>query len=176
MRHLLANIATYTIAAGLFIGAALFARMRESQYMLTKEDAVLAQFEPGRDFDWEALGPDVYRRNCMNCHARDGAGWDQYPPLAPAAGIAELPSGREYLIDLHLYGLASTRWRAPMPPMAHMHDVEIAAVLNHIMDVYGPPGDAPRVFEPGDVAERRGQRLRPRDVNERRPVEADRIR
>src|SRR5690606_15126311 len=42
MRHFLANVVAYTLAVSLFIGAALFARMRQSQYTLTYQATVLA--------------------------------------------------------------------------------------------------------------------------------------
>lgn len=175
MRHFLANVVAYVIAVSLFIGAALFARMRHSQYTLTYQDTVLAQFEaaPANEFRWNELGPASYVRNCRNCHGADGRGWDQYPPLQPAAAFSADAAGRDYLIDVHLYGLASPRWGAPMPPMGHMHDVEIAAVINYMLTTFGDVTDEARLLVPSDVAARRGERLRPAEVNERRPA-ADR--
>ncbi|HSJ09040.1 MAG TPA: cytochrome c [Longimicrobiales bacterium] len=171
MRHLLANVVTYTLAVSLFIGAALFARMRQSQYTLTYQGTVLAQYEPApaHEFDWQELGSASYVRNCRNCHGADGRGWDQYPPLEPAAEFSADPAGRNYLIDVHLYGLASRRWGAPMPPMGHMHDVEIAAVMNYMLTAFGGVTDEARLFVPSDVAARRAERLRPAEVNETRP-------
>jgi mono/diheme cytochrome c family protein len=172
MRHFLANILTYAIAALLFVGAAAFAWMRSSQLMLTTEPAVLAQYEPAEPgFRWQELGRDSYQRNCVNCHRSDGSGWDQYPPLAPIASEAGTDAGRDYLIDLHLYGLTSPRWGAPMPSMAHIHDVELAAVINYIITAFGPQVDeaGATLLTPADIAARRGRDLSPRDVDATRP-------
>lgn len=170
MRHFLANIVTYTIAALLFVGAAAFAWMRSSQLVLTTEDRVLAQHEPvtAPGFRWEPLGRSSYERNCSNCHRSDGQGWDQYPPVHAAGPLLGLPGGREFLLDLHLYGLTSERWGAPMPRMSHLGDVELAAVINFIATEYGS-ATAPLLL-PADVAARRGQRLRPAEVAARRPA------
>ena len=173
MRHLLGNLATYAIAIFLLAGAAVFASLRSSQVVITDEAAVLARHEPepGAAFRWEALGSGSYRRNCMNCHAADGSGWDQYPGLANSARLYSASGGREYMIDLHLYGLTSERWRAPMPPMSHLHDVEMAAVINYVITRFGDGGSLPDadLLRPEDIAARRGAGLSPRDVNQRRP-------
>jgi mono/diheme cytochrome c family protein len=172
MRHFLANIVTYTIAALLFIGAAAFAWMRSAQLELTTESAVLARYEPppSLDFDWRELGQRGYARNCANCHRADGSGWDQYPPVTGSAALARQEGGREYLIDLHLYGLTSPRWGAPMPRMAHVNDVELAAIINYVVRELGGGAGAPLLQGPGDVAERRGRAVSPSDVNARRPA------
>lgn len=174
MRHLIANVATYSIAALLVIGAALFAWMRSAQLALSDERTILAQYqpEPAHEFRWQELGPVSYERNCLNCHRSDGQGWDQYPPISGAAALFLAPGGREYLIDIHLYGLTSGRWRAPMPPMGHIPDVELAAVINHVLTSFGNERILPpeaRLVTPAEIAARRGQGLRPRDVEERRP-------
>jgi mono/diheme cytochrome c family protein len=174
MRHFLGNIATYAIAIFLLAGAALFATLRSAQVVITDEAAVLARYqpEPGAQFRWEELGSGSYTRNCMNCHAADGAGWDQYPGLANSSTLLRAPGGREYMIDLHLYGLASDRWRAPMPPMAHLHDVEMAAVINYVATRFGDGerlADA-ELLRPEDITARRGADLSPSEVNRRRPA------
>lgn len=175
MRHLLANLATYLIAALLVTGAALFAWVRSAQLVLSEERTVLAGFHPAAadEFRWERLGSDSYVRNCANCHGRAGEGWDQYPGLGHTARLFAEPGGREYLLDLHLYGLTSRRWRAPMPPMGHMQDVELAAVINHVLTSFGNERYLPRgagLYLPSDVAARRGRGLSPRAANARRPV------
>lgn len=174
MRHFLANIAVYTIAASLVLGATVFAWFRSQQLVLTNERAVLARFEPtpAHEFRWTELGPSSYERNCMNCHGESGRGWDQYPGVDHTAALFGAPGGREYLIDVHLYGLTSDRWRAPMPPMEHMADVELAAVLNYLLTSFGServlPSDAP-LYLPTDIAARRGLGISPVEVNEYRP-------
>jgi mono/diheme cytochrome c family protein len=171
MRHLLANIITYAIAGLLIAGAAAFAWMRTAQLALVREADVIARYEPApsAEFWWHELGRISYERNCSNCHGAAGAGWDEYPPLKPAAALFAAPGGRDYLVDLHLYGLTSRRWGAPMPRMRHMHDAELAAVLNHILTTFGTARDE-ALYVPADIAARRGQRLSPADVNRRRPV------
>jgi mono/diheme cytochrome c family protein len=170
VRHVLANIATYAIAVMLIVGAALFAWMRASQLALANETVMLAGFEPApeHDFDWEALGEEVYASNCLTCHGAGGAGWDQYPPLNGVWRIHQITGGREQLIDIHLYGLTSHRWGAPMPPMGHMPDVALAAVLNHLVTSFGnaPHVDPATLYHPAEIAARRGQRLTPAAVEE----------
>jgi mono/diheme cytochrome c family protein len=175
MRHLLANIATYTIASLLIVGAALFAWVRSARLTITDAETVLARFEPtpAHEFRWTDIGEGSYVRNCLNCHGTDGRGWDQYPGVRHTGEIFASPGGRAYLVDLHLYGLTSDRWRAPMPPMGHMHDVELAAVLNYVLSNFGnqhrfPPGS--RLYVPAEVAARRDQRLSPREVDLQRPI------
>lgn len=166
MRHFLANIVTYTIAVLLFVGAAAFAWMRASQLTLTSEQALLARYLPAETdaFAWQVPGEMGYARNCRNCHGATGQGWDQYPPIAATAATAGGDRDtREHLIDVVLYGLTSPRWGVPMPPMAHMHDVEIAAVLNYISAAFLGRAFEP-VVQPDEVAARRGRNLKPRDV------------
>ena len=174
MRHFLVNLATYLIAAMIVLGAALFAWVRSSQLVLSDEATVLARHAPAEahEFEWQQLGADSYLRNCAACHRRDGGGWDQYPGVGHTARLFAAPGGREYVVDLHLYGLDSPRWRAPMPPMGHMTDVEMAAVINHVLTHYGAAGELPadaRLYVPADVAARRGQGLRPGEVDRFRP-------
>ena len=77
------------------------------------------------------------------------------------------------MVNVHLYGLASRRWRAPMPPMGHISDVEMAAVINHVLTRFGSEGalgpDTP-LLDPEDVAAQRGLRLSPEAVNRQRPT------
>jgi mono/diheme cytochrome c family protein len=173
MRHLLANIMTYVIATLLFLGAAAFAWVRTEQFTIAREPGVVIRYSPGDTiFQWQQLGEASFRRNCSNCHGRAGGGWDQYPAVDLAAEMLADPEGRDYLIDLHLYGLTSQRWGAPMPPMGHMHDVEMAAVINYIATAFGNahPGD---LLLPEDIRARRGLGLSPADVERRgRPVGA----
>ncbi len=173
MRHFLANVATYAIALFLLAGAGVFAWLRSEQVVFTSESAVLARYEPepGAEFRWEELGSSSYTRNCMNCHGADGEGWDQYPGLGGVPALFNAPGGREYVIDLHVYGLASPRWRVPMPPMGHLRDVEMAAVINHVLTAWGNRarlGDVP-LLRPEDVAARRGADLAPAEVDRHRP-------
>ncbi len=138
------------------------------------EATSLARFAPAdAEFDWRQIGARSYKVNCLNCHGAEGQGWDQYPGVGHAADLLAAPGGRDYLVDLHLYGLTSPRWRAPMPPMGHLGDVNMAAVLNHMLTNYGNEKRLPEgasLYRPQDVAARRGQDLSPWDVNARRPA------
>jgi mono/diheme cytochrome c family protein len=169
MRHVIANIATYAVAALLVVGSAFFAWLRSEQVTVTTEAAVLAGYEPADEvFQWFALGESSYVRNCANCHLGDGSGWDQYPGLDRSGAMLRTEQGREHLIDLHLYGLTSDRWGAPMPPMGHIRDVELAAVINYIATRFGDAGDGDLLVS-ADIEARRGLRRSPADVERSRP-------
>jgi mono/diheme cytochrome c family protein len=174
MRHLLANIAIYLIAIFLLGAAVLFGWVRSAQWVISSEQNILAQFTPAptQEFDWAELGASAYRRNCENCHGADGQGWDQYPGLGSTVQLFLAPGGRDLLANIHLYGLTSARWGAPMPPMGHMHDVELAAVINHVLTRFGTEqvlveADQ-RLYTPGDIRERRGFGLSPGEVETQR--------
>jgi mono/diheme cytochrome c family protein len=173
MRHFLANIAIYLIVIFLFSAAALFGWTRSAQLVVTDEQTVLARFSPapGHEFEWEDLGERAYVRNCENCHGPAGRGWDQYPGLGHAARLFQAPGGRDYVVNLHLYGLTSERWGAPMPPMGHMHDIELAAVINHVLTNFGNEqvlDETVALYRPQDIEQRRGQELIPRKVEAQR--------
>ena len=167
MRHLIAHLAVYIIALLLVGGAAAFGTIRSRQLVVVDEATLLGRHEPAvaREFDWAELGAYGYERNCANCHVADGSGWDQYPPLHDAAREFRTEAARAFLIDLHLYGVAGDRWRAPMPRMDHVTDAELAAILNHVIVRFGgADAAADRLFQPADIAARRGQRLGPAEV------------
>lgn len=174
MRHLLGNIAIYLIVFILVGAATLFAWIRSSQLVISKEETVIARFDAstGQQFKWSQLGERSYLRNCANCHGSDGQGWDEYPALNHLPRLFMSPGGRMYVIDLHLYGLTSSRRGAPMPPMGHIQDIEMASLINYVLTQFGEgesisqDGD---LLRPQDIAERRGQDLSPQEVNTRRP-------
>ncbi|KIH78146.1 Cytochrome c [Geoalkalibacter ferrihydriticus] len=173
MRHLLTLIATYIIVLFLVAAAALFAWARSAQLVVTDEATVLARFEPvsEQEFVWSQLGKKAYLRNCANCHGAEGTGWDQYPALGHTAALFQPPNGREYIVDLHLYGLTGERWGAPMPPMGHIHDIEMAAVINHVLTHFGNEAlldEDAELYAPADIGPRRGQELSPAQINARR--------
>ena len=173
MRHLLGNIAIYVIVLFLVGAATLFGWIRSSQLVISNEETVMARFDTSsvQEFKWSQLGERSYLRNCANCHGSDGQGWDQYPPLNHTSLIFMSPEGRNHVIDLHLYGLTSSRWGAPMPPMGHIQDIEMAGVINYVVTQFGDEqsmAQSEELLRPQDIAERRGQDLSPRDVNTRR--------
>lgn len=174
MRHFLGNIALYVIALFLFCAAALFGWVRSAQIVIADESAILEQYGPApeKQFDWAELGKEGYLRNCANCHGTEGKGWDQYPGLGGTAFYFQPPGGREYFIDLHLYGLTSKRWGAPMPPMGHIQDIELAAIINYVLTHFGNDqilSPDTKFVSPEDIAERRGRSLSPSEVNALRP-------
>jgi mono/diheme cytochrome c family protein len=172
MRHLVGQVVTYTLGAILVVGAALFAKLRSAQTVITTEAALLRPLEPapGQRFEWEALGATSYAANCRNCHGASGAGWDQYPGLQAVSKLVAAPDGRAYFVGLHLFGVASDRWRAPMPPMGHMQDVELAAVMNHVLTNFGNALPKESLFRPEEVREQRASPRTPREVDALRPA------
>ncbi|HMB14735.1 MAG TPA: cytochrome c [Pelovirga sp.] len=174
MRHFLGNIAIYLIIVFLVGAATFFAWMRSSQIVISNEETVIARFDTssGRQFNWSQLGEHSYLRNCANCHGSDGQGWGQYPALNHTPLLFISPQGRSYIIDLHIYGLTSSRWAVPMPPMGHIQDIEMASVINYVLTQFGNEetiNEDGELLRPPDIAERRGQNLSPKDVNGRRP-------
>lgn len=171
MRHLVGNAVTLALGALLLMGATVFAALRSVQWVISNEATVLARLEPAaaHEFDWEALGGRAYESNCQNCHRRSGEGWDQYPGLSQASALLAGPQGRAYFVALHLYGSTSDRWRVPMPPMGHMQDAEVAAVMNHVLTQFGNQVPRASLFIPSDVAAARESPLSPWGVNALRP-------
>lgn len=164
MRHLIANLAVYVIALMLVGGAAVFGAVRSQQLVVVDEATLLSRHEPAtaREFEWADVGAYGYRRNCTNCHAADGSGWDQYPPLQDAASAFRDEKVRAYLVELHLRGLATDRWRALMPAMSHLTDAELAAILNHVVVRFGGADPArDTLYQPSEVRALRGRERSP---------------
>ncbi len=143
----------------------------------TDGEAPLAQAVADPTFDQE-LGASVYASNCVGCHQATGAGIPgAFPPLAAHAAdlyrAAGGAGGRQYLIDVLLYGLQGsimvdgTTYNGLMPAWQQLSDEQIAAVANYI--VAGFPGQtAPEGFDairPDEVAGQRGLGLSAADVH-----------
>jgi mono/diheme cytochrome c family protein len=176
MRHILANIFTYSLIVGLVLLSCFFAWVRSEQLVVTRSanDAPREPREISRlaDFDWYAFGQRTYLANCQNCHTSDGSGRGMYPPVQQMAAHLEAPGGRGYLIDLNLYGLFTGTYGAPMPSMPELSDAEIAAVTNYLLTQFAADGRQPdpsTLYLPGEVAERRGRKLSERQVAGLRP-------
>ncbi len=151
--------------------------------VVTDPDAVVAEadeptLEP-EDADWRGAAESAYNAQCAACHQRDGSGSrGAFPPLAdhmPALVVPE--GGRDYLIDVVLYGLAGAievkgvSYRGMMPGMARLSDADVAATLNHALHAWGNEDALPEGFEPitrEEVEQRRGLGLSPADVLEQR--------
>ena len=124
-------------------------------------------------------GEALYGRSCVACHGADGRGRPgAFPPLAdnmPALYARE--GGREYLIDVILYGLSGEievrgdTYDGFMAPMAHLDDDEVAEVLNYALQAWGNAYELPEDFAPiatEEVEQRRGQSLSPDAVRQQR--------
>ncbi|NJB87379.1 cytochrome c5 [Lewinella marina] len=177
MRHILAHIFTYALAIGLVVGAVIFAWARSEQLVIARE----ADVEPrvlDRDTDlaspdWLAFGERTYRVSCQNCHTVDGSGRGMYPPIQRMAAHLRAGGGRDYLINVTLYGLYTATYGAPMPPMPELSDAEVAAVTNYILLQFAGEAQEPdttRLIRPADVSAQRGLHLSEWDVADSRPA------
>lgn len=130
-------------------------------------------------FDWAIEGFGFYVSNCASCHGQEGAGVPSaFPPLAGhVPSLLEADDGRALLIDTILYGLEGSievdgaQYDGAMPAWPEASDVEIAAVLNHIVTSWENEASLPDdflLYAPDDVAERREQDLDPADMRSRR--------
>lgn len=132
------------------------------------------------EFDWVELGATSYNANCLACHQATGMGVPgAFPPLAghmPTLYNAE--GGREYIINVVLYGLAGeinvdgTVYNSMMTPWAAvLSDEQVAATLNHELNSWD--NDALLVdfspILPEEVAAQRENELASADVLGLRP-------
>jgi mono/diheme cytochrome c family protein len=80
-------------------------------------------------------GKEIYDQNCLACHQIDGSG---VPMLTPSLINADYVKGdKTRLINVVLKGLQGVEingemYDNPMPPLAHLSDEDIAAVLTYI--------------------------------------------
>jgi hypothetical protein len=93
----------------------------------------------------QAERPEInYQLQCQGCHLADGSGKPgSVPSFVDEVGrYLSLPRGREYLI------------RVPGASQAPIDDAELAALLNWIIERFGPADVAPRFehFRPAEVA------------------------
>ena len=126
-----------------------------------------------------ADGERVYQRNCQACHGRDGSGTPgTFPPLAGhAPDLLAAEGGRDYLVDVTLYGLGGEievkgrTYRGVMPGFDRLDDEQIAAMLNYTATAWGNEDALPEdftLYEPEEVRARRDQGLSANDMNDRR--------
>jgi mono/diheme cytochrome c family protein len=80
-------------------------------------------------------GKEVYDQNCLACHQIDGSG---VPMLTPSlVNAAYVQGDKVRLINIVLKGLKGVEidgamYDNPMPPLAHLSDEDIAAVLTYV--------------------------------------------
>lgn len=80
-------------------------------------------------------GKEVYDQNCLACHQIDGSGVPMLTPSLVNAGWVQGDKVR--LINVVLKGLKGVEiegemYDNPMPPLAHLSDEDIAAVLSYV--------------------------------------------
>jgi mono/diheme cytochrome c family protein len=80
-------------------------------------------------------GKEVYDQNCLACHQIDGSGVPMLTPSLVNAGYVQGDKVR--LINIVLKGLKGVEidgemYDNPMPPLAHLSDEDIAAVLTYV--------------------------------------------
>ena len=83
-----------------------------------------------------------YALNCQGCHLNDGSGTPgSVPPLAGSVGrFMRVRGGREYLVQV------------PGVATSPLDDAALAAVLNWMLDRFGPP-QLPENYEAYTAAE-----------------------
>lgn len=83
-----------------------------------------------------AAGQQSYLRYCGTCHGTDGGG--KAPAFPPLAGSDWLALGPEAVALISLRGLrgeirvAGEHYRGYMPPMKHVDDADLAAILDYM--------------------------------------------
>lgn len=83
-----------------------------------------------------AFGQEPYLRYCASCHGNQGLG--KPPTFPPLAGSEWLSLGPDALALIVLYGLKGEievqgrTYRGYMPPMQHISDEDIAALLTYM--------------------------------------------
>jgi mono/diheme cytochrome c family protein/heme/copper-type cytochrome/quinol oxidase subunit 4 len=124
-------------------------------------------------------GEGVYTANCASCHQANGQGIPgAFPPLVEhVPNLALADGGREYLVQLLLYGLQGEvgvegqAYNGVMPAWPQLSDEQIADVLNYVLSAWDNlermPDDYP-AYTPDEVAPQRDAGLSPADVYERR--------
>lgn len=136
--------------------------------------------EPADPDAWQARGEQIYANQCVACHQADGSGRQGvFPPLAGhVPDLANAEGGRDYLIDVVLYGVAGPMevdgvgYGGHMPAFGRLSDEDVAAVVNHMAHAWGNDEDLADDFAPvtpDEVAEQRDRGLAPGDVLELRP-------
>ena len=141
-------------------------------------DSGVTMGAPSAAESWPVLGANVYDSSCASCHQADGQGIaGVYPPLEEhAAHLYNAPGGRDYLVNLLLYGLQGpievegATYNNQMPAWKQLGDDEIAAVLNHTLSSWKNEGlvDTFEPYQPEDIEPFRNEDLSNEDVYELR--------
>lgn len=132
---------------------------------------------PSAEFEW---GESLYEQNCMACHGAEGQGrTGHFPPLeGHVPEMLAREGGRQYLIDVQLYGVAGkteiqgVSYDGFMPGFERLSDEEIAAILEFLSHAWNNTQALPSDHQPWDAAEvgeRRDLGRSPRDVGKSQP-------
>jgi len=106
-------------------------------------------------------GESVYLSNCAACHQPDGKGLaGAFPPLAQSDFLR---GNRKEVMRTALFGLSgpitvnSVEYDGIMPSMAHLSNVELAAVLSYVFSSWGNAEAAVSVEEVADLRAELGE-------------------
>lgn len=110
---------------------------------------------------WRVSGEAVYASNCTGCHQANGQGIaGAFPPLTEhTVDLLRADGGREYLINLQLYGLQGpievlgANYNGNMPAWKQLSNDDIADVLNYTLHTWGNDELLPDDFEVYSAAE-----------------------
>lgn len=101
-----------------------------------------------------AAGQEPFLRYCASCHGNSGEGKPPaFPPLAGSEWLEESPEAVAVIILSGLRGeieVAGETYRGFMPPMRHIEDEDIAAMIGFMKSNWSGGGteiDAERVAE-----------------------------
>lgn len=97
----------------------------------------------------EEDGGALFVSRCVACHQNGGVGMPgEFPPLAGRLGfIAQRDGGRDYLIDVLLFGLRGkihaqgNDYAGYMPSFNKLNDEQIAALLRYATGIKAPAAD-----------------------------------
>jgi cytochrome c len=123
-------------------------------------------------------GAEVYKKRCAICHRPKGEGVSGvYPPLQQTLGhFMAIPSGRDYLADVIVFGLGGAitvggkKYVGQMKMVPPLADQEAADVLNHVLATFNQaslPADS-RAFDAAEIAARRETPQAPTEIAKRR--------
>lgn len=138
---------------------------------------VSAQGTPIGEVD-TAAGEAIYGSTCVACHGPTGEGTPfAFPPLAGHfPELVSVEGGREYVIDVVLFGLMGpievdgVAYNTVMTPhVGQLDDQQVADVLNYVATAWENAGQLPEGFEAytaDEVAPHRGKMLASNEVHE----------
>jgi mono/diheme cytochrome c family protein len=120
-----------------------------------------------------ASGGDLFGKHCVACHQADGEG---IPGLAPPLvsvlkKVAEVESGRSYISQVLLSGMAGTIktrgsvFTGAMPAQSALSDHELAAIASYVLSTFN---DSPVALKPEGFAALRSKPLAPGEVRKLR--------